>query len=100
MITDNKHYRADFRLVEFLVFTSFETEVCAGITCGRDQYCEARNLQPRCVCQRNCPDITISGPVCATNSRDYSDECHLRKARCKRKLNIEVAYRGRCQGKY
>lgn len=77
--------------------SSFKGDVCAGITCGRDQYCEARNLQPRCVCQRNCPDTTISGPVCATNSRDYSDECHLRKARCKRKLNIEVAYVGRCQ---
>lgn len=77
----------------------FDSDVCEGITCNRDEVCVARNGQPLCNCDPDCSDVDLDQPVCGSDRQTYTNECTFKMNRCQERRDVELAYYGQCQGK-
>uniref|UniRef100_A0A8C6WKB2 Agrin n=1 Tax=Neogobius melanostomus TaxID=47308 RepID=A0A8C6WKB2_9GOBI len=51
--------------------------------------------EDRCVCDFTCQSVPHS-PVCGSDSKNYSNECELKKARCERQEHLQIQNQGPC----
>ncbi|XP_068238968.1 LOW QUALITY PROTEIN: follistatin [Palaemon carinicauda] len=70
--------------------------LCKGVKCGEDRKCVVRCGAPRCVCSPQC-HLKHKEPICGSDGRTYSSECHLLKRACRKKKRVLVAHYGPCQ---
>lgn len=71
-------------------------DACSGQKCDAFTECKVISGTPKCVCPeiKDCPSSGV--PVCGSNDKPYSNECHLRVDACKRKRAIYVVSNGTC----
>lgn len=80
---------------EFLTITFFGiTGPCANMTCPFYGYCVASQTTAECKCDSAC--IEIYAPVCGTDGKTYSNDCHMKRQACIDQKNITVSYKGEC----
>uniref|UniRef100_A0AAQ4NYE8 Agrin n=1 Tax=Gasterosteus aculeatus aculeatus TaxID=481459 RepID=A0AAQ4NYE8_GASAC len=53
----------------------------------------------RCVCDFSCQSVPLN-PVCGSDGKNYSNECHLKKARCEKQEHLMIQNQGPCAGRY
>ena len=87
----------------YATFSSFFQEVyiyvlfsdkCSSHKCKTYEQCKIQNDKPVCVCPTNCP--STSDPVCASNGKTYSSECHMRVQACNVNTRLTVLRKGKC----
>ena len=61
--------------------------------CGITGPC-ANQTTAECKCDILC--IEIYAPVCGTDGKTYSNDCHMRRQACIDQKNITVSYQGEC----
>uniref|UniRef100_A0AAQ4RDA0 Agrin n=1 Tax=Gasterosteus aculeatus aculeatus TaxID=481459 RepID=A0AAQ4RDA0_GASAC len=49
----------------------------------------------RCVCDFSCQSVPLN-PVCGSDGKNYSNECHLKKARCEKQEHLMIQNQGPC----
>ena len=64
------------------------------MTCPFYGYCVANQTTAECKCDIAC--IEIYAPVCGTDGKTYSNDCHMRRQACIDQKNITVSYKGEC----
>ncbi|KAL5014686.1 hypothetical protein ScPMuIL_008956, partial [Solemya velum] len=70
-------------------------DLCKNHQCDLGAECRVRGNKPKCVCP-HCSDAFE--PVCGSDGRSYTNECHLRYENCEKKTNIRIAHSGLCDG--
>jgi hypothetical protein len=86
------------------VFPADVRNPCADKHCSFGAQCAVSldGLTARCQCPDTCVsygDSDDSGPVCASDGKDYDSSCDMRKASCHSMRELHVKYRGKC-GEY
>ena len=64
------------------------------MTCPFYGYCVANQTTAECKCDFAC--IEIYAPVCGTDGKTYSNDCHMTRQACIDQKNITVSYKGEC----
>lgn len=73
-----------------------EGNPCERTVCSGGKVCINKNGRGKCVC-RHCKGVQRQ-PVCGTDWVEYHNECELKRHACReRRMNVEVAYDGRCK---
>ncbi|XP_028029690.1 agrin-like [Bombyx mandarina] len=83
------------------LFPSDVPNPCLGVACGPGALCRptADGRSYDCECPTTCPsygDHEGSRSLCASDARDYSGECEMRRAACESNTNITFKYYGKC----
>lgn len=82
-------------------FPANREDPCKKLDCSFGAECKRSKDGKRgeCVCLKKCytfGDSVGSRPVCASDGRDYSNECELRKRACHLRKDITVKFQGKC----
>ena len=71
-------------------------ERCVVVSQGTDSESDNDNKMPVCTCNYPCPEKV--DPVCASNNRQYDNECLMEKSMCSNSVILSVKYHGPCYG--
>ncbi|XP_062505831.1 papilin-like isoform X2 [Corticium candelabrum] len=69
-------------------------ERCVVVSQGTDSESDNDNKMPVCTCNYPCPEKV--DPVCASNNRQYDNECLMEKSMCSNSVILSVKYHGPC----
>ena len=82
---------------QFILLLIF-LDPCEKVTCNYNAVCSRQSdLSHECVCPV-CSRVSFE-PVCASNGRTYSSECHMKQDSCNLRENLVLLKRAPC-GKY
>lgn len=81
---------SDFLTITFCRITG----PCANMTCPFYGNCVANQSTAQCKCDIAC--IEIYAPVCGTDGKTYSNDCHMKRQTCIDQKNITMSYKGEC----
>lgn len=69
---------------------------CASIECPAASVCVLDlERRPHCRCGDTCP--SDFQPVCGSDGRSYSSQCHLMQEACRSQRHLRILYKGLCE---
>ncbi|XP_050719892.1 agrin-like isoform X2 [Eriocheir sinensis] len=68
---------------------------CEDVTCQEKQSCQLTSeRKPECRCNDAC--VTEFNPVCASDGKNYTNECVMKLEACKARKSLFIMYHGPC----
>ncbi len=78
-----------------LLFKS-NADPCATMECPTPSVCVLdSDRKAQCRCGSQCP--SDFQPVCGSDGRSYSSQCHLLQEACRTQRNLRILYKGLCE---
>ncbi|XP_046437323.1 agrin-like isoform X5 [Daphnia pulex] len=69
---------------------------CASVECLSPSVCVLDSeRKPHCRCGDTCP--SDFQPVCGSDGRSYSSQCHLQQEACRSQRHLRILYKGLCE---
>ncbi|EFX72773.1 hypothetical protein DAPPUDRAFT_254089 [Daphnia pulex] len=69
---------------------------CASVECLSPSVCVMDSeRKPHCRCGDTCP--SDFQPVCGSDGRSYSSQCHLQQEACRSQRHLRILYKGLCE---
>ena len=69
---------------------------CQSVECAPPAVCVLDGQRrPQCLCGTPCP--SDFQPVCGSDGRSYSSQCHLLQEACRTQRNLRILFNGVCQ---
>lgn len=76
--------------------SSGSIDPCASIECPAASVCILDlERRPHCRCGDTCP--SDFQPVCGSDGRSYSSQCHLMQEACRSQRHLRILYKGLCE---
>lgn len=85
-----------WRRVQQDICSLFLSDPCASIECLSTSVCVLDSeRKPHCRCGDTCP--SDFQPVCGSDGRSYSSQCHLMQEACRSQRQLRILYKGLCE---
>lgn len=79
-----------------ILFVWTQTDPCASVECLSPSVCVLDSeRKPHCRCGDTCP--SDFQPVCGSDGRSYSSQCHLQQEACRSQRHLRILYKGLCE---